>query len=114
LSQGLETAILLVEQEISPLVSRRWKMASPDDYLCLPTSGPCARAELRSLDFHRFDFRSADFRGLMTWLLDIQAGWAERNRQRRTLAALDDRMLKDIGLDRAAVSREEAKLFWRP
>jgi len=54
-----------------------------------------------------------DFRGLMTRLLDATYVWAERQRQRRLLAALDDRMLADIGLDRAAVSREEAKLFWR-
>lgn len=89
-------------------------MASPDDYLTLTTSGCCGRIELRSLEFRRFDFRSSDFRGLMTWLLDIRANWAERIRQRRALVALDDHMLKDIGLDRAAVSREEAKLFWRP
>jgi uncharacterized protein YjiS (DUF1127 family) len=89
-------------------------MASPDDYLALRTHGACGRIELRSLDFRRFDFRSADFRGLLTWLLDIKATSAERTRQSRALAALDDRMLKDIGLDRAAVSREEAKLFWRP
>jgi uncharacterized protein YjiS (DUF1127 family) len=89
-------------------------MASPDDYLCLSTRDACGRMELRSLDFHRFDFRSADFRGLLRWLLDIRAARAERIRQRRALAALDDRMLKDIGIDRAVVSREEAKLFWRP
>lgn len=79
-------------------------MASPDDYLCLTRHGACGRAELRSLDF----------RGLMTRLLDMQAAWAERIRQQRALAALDDRMLKDIGIDRAVLSREEAKLFWRP
>jgi uncharacterized protein YjiS (DUF1127 family) len=54
-----------------------------------------------------------DFRGLMTRLLDVTAAWAERQRQRRILAALDDRMLADIGLDRAALSPEEAKLFGR-
>ena len=56
--------------------------------------------------------RSFEFRGLLTRVIDLQATWAARSRLRRALAALDDRMLADIGLDRAAVSREEAKLFW--
>jgi uncharacterized protein YjiS (DUF1127 family) len=87
-------------------------MATPDDYLSLP--GRCGQLELHGLEFRRFDFRSTDFRGLLTWLLDARAGWAERLRQGRALAALDDRLLQDIGIDRAVVSKEEAKLFWRP
>jgi uncharacterized protein YjiS (DUF1127 family) len=39
--------------------------------------------------------------------------WSERARQRRTLAALDERMLKDIGLTRADVATESEKPFWR-
>jgi uncharacterized protein YjiS (DUF1127 family) len=49
---------------------------------------------------------------LLTRLLDVQAAWAERIRQHRVLAALDDRLLADIGLDRAAVSKAEARLLW--
>ena len=33
-------------------------------------------------------------------------------RQRQALLALDDRMLKDIGVSRAAISREAARHFW--
>lgn len=66
-----------------------------------------------ALSFKLAPTTAPDFRGLMTRLLDVTAAWAERQRQSRILAALDDRMLADIGLDRAAVSREEAKLFWR-
>ena len=40
--------------------------------------------------------------------------WYERSHQRRDLARLDDRLLKDIGLDRATVEMEIAKPFWRP
>ena len=39
--------------------------------------------------------------------------WAERARQRRHLARLDDHMLKDIGLSRATMQAEAVKPFWR-
>jgi uncharacterized protein YjiS (DUF1127 family) len=41
------------------------------------------------------------------------ATWIERVRQRRALAALDDRMLRDIGVTRAEAARETEKPFWR-
>jgi uncharacterized protein YjiS (DUF1127 family) len=37
----------------------------------------------------------------------------ERGRQRRALAELDDRLLRDIGLTRTDVWHEIAKPFWR-
>lgn len=43
----------------------------------------------------------------------LLALWSARVRTRRTLAALDDRILRDIGLGRAEVDREAAKPFWR-
>jgi uncharacterized protein YjiS (DUF1127 family) len=36
-----------------------------------------------------------------------------RGRQRRALGALDDRLLRDVGLTRAEARRECAKPFWR-
>jgi uncharacterized protein YjiS (DUF1127 family) len=39
--------------------------------------------------------------------------WHRRSIQRAELAALDDRMLKDIGLTRADVQREINKPFWQ-
>jgi uncharacterized protein YjiS (DUF1127 family) len=39
---------------------------------------------------------------------------AERRRQRRALLALDDRMLRDIGLSTADAWQEGSKSFWRP
>jgi uncharacterized protein YjiS (DUF1127 family) len=38
--------------------------------------------------------------------------WAERARQRRQLAELDDYMLRDIGLSRSDVANEIRKPFW--
>jgi uncharacterized protein YjiS (DUF1127 family) len=38
--------------------------------------------------------------------------WFDRSRQRRALAELDDRLLRDIGLTRAQAEREAAKPFW--
>jgi uncharacterized protein YjiS (DUF1127 family) len=40
--------------------------------------------------------------------------WPERSRQRRHLAAMDDYMLRDIGLTRADVRTETEKWFWQP
>ena len=39
--------------------------------------------------------------------------WRARVMQRRTLATLDDHMLKDIGLTRMDVEQETLKPFWR-
>ena len=40
------------------------------------------------------------------------AEWRERSRQRAVLATLDDRMLRDLGIDRASAAREAGKAFW--
>jgi uncharacterized protein YjiS (DUF1127 family) len=39
--------------------------------------------------------------------------WHERARQRSHLAALDARMLRDIGITRSEAAREYEKPFWR-
>jgi uncharacterized protein YjiS (DUF1127 family) len=40
--------------------------------------------------------------------------WRDRARQRRQLACLNDRLLRDIGLTRADVFAESSKPFWQP
>jgi uncharacterized protein YjiS (DUF1127 family) len=39
--------------------------------------------------------------------------WIRRARQRRALAALDDRSLRDIGITRVEAAREAGKPFWK-
>ena len=39
--------------------------------------------------------------------------WIERVHQRRALASLDDRLLRDIGITRVDAVREAKKPFWR-
>ncbi len=48
-------------------------------------------------------------RFVVTFLLDC----LETYRQRKALAALDDHMLKDIGLTRCDVDAEVSRPFWR-
>jgi uncharacterized protein YjiS (DUF1127 family) len=43
----------------------------------------------------------------------LLARWGERRRQRRALAALDDRLLRDIGVAPRLALDEAAKPFWR-
>ncbi|NVK43551.1 MAG: DUF1127 domain-containing protein [Oceanospirillaceae bacterium] len=43
----------------------------------------------------------------------LRRAW-ERSQSRRDLLALDDHMLKDIGISRADAVREGDKPFWRP
>jgi uncharacterized protein YjiS (DUF1127 family) len=50
--------------------------------------------------------------GFVTRLLDMVMGWRDRARQRRHLAELDDRLLRDIGVSRAEVEGEISRPFW--
>ncbi len=46
-------------------------------------------------------------------LMDRVLGWMERSRQRAILGRLDQRLLSDIGCDRARAAAEADKPFWR-
>jgi uncharacterized protein YjiS (DUF1127 family) len=51
-----------------------------------------------------------------SWMAGVSAviqDWAERSRQRRALGALDDHLLRDIGVSRQQALREAAQWFWR-
>lgn len=53
-------------------------------------------------------------RGVFARVVDVVLTWAERARQRRHLARLDDRLLRDIGVSRVEVEAEISRPFWRP
>ena len=48
------------------------------------------------------------------WFLRLSSVWHDRWRQRQALAALDNRALVDLGLDRQQVLAEVEKPFWQP
>ena len=54
------------------------------------------------------------FGGVLRHLKERVVAWQERAQMRRGLAAMDDRLLRDIGLTRAEAVREYGKPFWRP
>ncbi|MCB2054883.1 MAG: DUF1127 domain-containing protein [Geminicoccaceae bacterium] len=46
-------------------------------------------------------------------IVDLVRLWHERSVSRRALAALDDRGLRDVGLEPPAARREAALWFWQ-
>ena len=56
--------------------------------------------------------RSSLARGLVR-LMERVIAWHRRRPDRRRLARLDDRSLRDIGIERAAVEDESTVSFWR-
>jgi len=46
-------------------------------------------------------------------MLSRLAEWRERHEQRKTLAAMNERMLKDVGISRSDAIRESSKPFWQ-
>ena len=53
-------------------------------------------------------------RRLLPNLLSRFVAWRDRARSRHLLLQFDDRMLRDVGLNRSDVDRECTKHFWQP
>ncbi len=74
---------------------------------CSTMQGPVAGASRSALDV------IAGLARLPLAMLETLLIWQERDQQRRHLAALDDRLLSDMGISRADAAREAAIPFWR-
>ncbi len=74
---------------------------------CSTLQSPAAGASQSALD------AIARLARLPLAILETLLVWQERDQQRRHLAALDDRLLSDMGISRAAAAREAAIPFWR-
>jgi uncharacterized protein YjiS (DUF1127 family) len=70
----------------------------------------CAASPLPAV---RLQPRSPALAASVLRALDIVLLWHERARSRRMLAALDDRMLRDVGIDHATARQESERPFWR-
>jgi uncharacterized protein YjiS (DUF1127 family) len=55
----------------------------------------------------------APLAGTFTAFNQILAGWRRRARERRELATLDSRTIRDLGLSSSEVQFEVNKPFWR-
>ena len=55
----------------------------------------------------------APLAGTYTAFNQILAGWRRRARERRELATLDSRTIRDLGLSQSDVQFEANKPFWR-
>ena len=51
--------------------------------------------------------------GVLARLVGTVVAWEHRARERRTLAEMPDRLLKDLGISRVDARRESEKPFWR-
>ena len=65
---------------------------------------------LRTLPFY---IKTVDVVAMIEAFAGVLYKWQERADQRHALGTLDDRMLRDIGVDRMAVHAEIEKPFWR-
>lgn len=54
-----------------------------------------------------------DFTSPAQRMLAMVLAWQQRYELRRHLLEMDDRLLEDIGMSRAAAKQEAAKPFWR-
>ena len=71
----------------------------------MQTSGAAARTRFGSR------WRQEAVAGLIK-AAEILLAWQTRAAERSQLAAMDDRLLRDVGLSRSDIERERVKPFW--
>jgi uncharacterized protein YjiS (DUF1127 family) len=64
-------------------------------------------------EFRALGTRHGSLRHLLKAAADQISVWRFRARSRAVLGTLDDRMLRDLGLDQATAAEESARPFWR-
>ena len=64
-------------------------------------------------DISRHFSSRAPLAGTFTAFAEVIGTWRQRNRERRELAQLDARSLRDLGLNPGNVQFEVNKPFWR-
>ena len=74
----------------------------------------CQRSGAANAIGRRLPATLPDVKDFLIRVMDRLAEWQERGEQRRRLSTLTDRMLADIGVDRARAFTEAQKPFWRP
>jgi uncharacterized protein YjiS (DUF1127 family) len=57
--------------------------------------------------------RTAD-KGVVAHIVNVLATWWRAHSDRRHLSAMNDEMLRDVGLSRSDVEREFQRPFWEP
>ncbi len=72
----------------------------------------CSAATLNSQSSSSFSGGFSALPALFFAGLGLFATWYDRWDQRRNLAQLDERLLRDIGLDRHRAAQEARKPFW--
>ena len=63
---------------------------------------------------HQRSIPAVSVPGAVARALVMLLAWQERATERRRLTELSDHELADMGLDRASVTGESDKPFWRP
>ena len=84
--------------------------------ICLQAAHGCAGGAAEGASAgapHRLPTRPLITRGARARALAIWREWRRRSRDREKLAALDDRMLQDLGITRAEAEILSHKPFWR-
>lgn len=71
------------------------------------------KSRYEPLELIRIELPERDFRNLATRLADTVHTWAQRSRQRRQLATMDEHLLSDIGVSYEDIWLEINKPFWR-
>jgi uncharacterized protein YjiS (DUF1127 family) len=100
------------------MIARIWRVLSRSGQLAgfiFKATRPGWRAASSQRPSRRLDvarFRPILGRTLVR-LVEHVISWDQRVRDRQVLASLDDRMRRDIGIDRATAERDSTTSFWR-